>query len=122
LFWIATELNDDQLDISDDGRHVRIHASNVASIDTLELGGSAAIPARVTWSMEWHATGSFAPLGRGKRAHAKDPDAFTGNFAPAFASGTFAGSELGFSFKSNPGANTTRGFAEVGFEKNGSFR
>jgi hypothetical protein len=71
--------------------------------------------------MEWRATGPFDNAGSGKSVPSSDPAAFEGSFAPAFASGTFSGSELGFSFKSDPGVNSTLGYAEVGFETNGSY-
>jgi hypothetical protein len=37
------------------------------------------------------------------------------------SSAQFSGSELGFSFRSNDGVDTQRGFAEMGRERNGSF-
>ena len=50
-----------------------------------------------------------------------DPAAFTATLAPARADATFAGEELGFSFTSDPGASSDRGFAEFGRERNGAF-
>jgi hypothetical protein len=36
--------------------------------------------------------------------------------------GSFSGSELGFRFRSNPGASSDpQGYAEIGTERNGSF-
>ena len=111
--------------MSRDGRHVSVHASNVPVIDTLVLGGTTSIPASVSWSMEWHATGAFAAHGSGKTVGATDPAAFSAKLAPAVATGSFSGRELGFTFRSDPGVTTDnsaqKGYAEVGFEKNGSF-
>ena len=121
LFWIALELSHDQLHISRDQRHVSVRASHVPVIDTGVIGGSVSVPASVSWSMEWHARGPFAPLGSGKSVKPEDPAAFTGKFAPADAFGSFSGQELGFTFRSNPGVSTARGYAEVGTETNGSF-
>ena len=48
-----------------------------------------------------------------------DPGAFLGRFAAARSTGTFSGSEVGFSFKGR--ANTEGGFAQLGPERNGTF-
>ena len=101
-----------------------MHAANVPVIDTVVFGGTqVAVPASVAWSMEWRATGPFVHRGSGKSTGPSDAnhDAFDGNFAFARATGTFTGRELGFSFKSDPGVSTDKGWAEMGFEKNGSF-
>jgi len=85
------------------------------------FGGPTNLPASVSWSMEWYATGTFAHRGSGRSVGAIEPAAFSGSFAPARATGSFSGRELGFTFKSDPGASTDLGYAEVGFETNGSF-
>jgi hypothetical protein len=50
-----------------------------------------------------------------------DPAAFLGRFPEARATGSFSGSEVGFSFRSNPGADTDGTSAEFGPERNGVF-
>jgi len=98
-----------------------MHASNVAVIDSFQFGLPDSVPATVNFSVEWQATGPFVRRGNGDHVPATDPGAFLGEFAPAFARGSFSGRELGFSFKSNPGVTTERGYAEMGRERNGRF-
>jgi hypothetical protein len=51
-----------------------------------------------------------------------DSAAFVGEFALAQSTASFSGSELGFQFKSDPGASSDpKGFAELGSERNGAF-
>ena len=50
---------------------------------------------------------------------ASDPAAFLGRFADARSTGSFSGSEVGFSFKGR--GDTDRGFAQLGPERNGTF-
>jgi hypothetical protein len=52
---------------------------------------------------------------------ATDAGAFLGDFALARSTGSFGGAEFGFSFRSDTGASTDRGFAELGRERNGVF-
>jgi hypothetical protein len=48
-----------------------------------------------------------------------DPAAFLGRFATARSTGTFSGSEVGFSFTGR--GDTDRGYAQFGPERNGIF-
>jgi hypothetical protein len=58
----------------------------------------------------------------GRRATLEaDPAAFLGRIAPARSTGWFSGSHVGFSFRSNPGVSTDRGYALLGQERNGAF-
>jgi hypothetical protein len=90
-------------------------------IDSFQFGGPDQIPAKVSYTVEWEATGPAVTLGKGKSVLATDPAAFSGDFAPALARGSFSGRELAFSFKSDPGASSRRGYAEIGRERNGVF-
>ena len=76
-------------------------AKDVPVIDTFQFAGAFLVPA------------TAVPL--------TDPVAVLGTLAPARSTGRFSGSELGFSFVSKPGANTERGYAEIGTERNGVF-
>jgi hypothetical protein len=70
--------------------------------------------------VERNATGP-AELGSGNTVPETDPAAFLGTFRPARATGSFAGVELGFGFKTRTKATSDLGFAELGFERNGVF-
>jgi hypothetical protein len=120
LFWVV-DLPDGAFQVSNDGRRASMHASNVAVIDSFQFGSPDGVPASVNFTVEWQATGPFVRHGNGNHVPPTDPGAFLGDFAPAFARGSLSGRELGFSFKSNPGVTTQRGFAEMGRERNGSF-
>lgn len=79
------------------------------------------MPATVSFDVRWEAVGPFDELGKGDGVPPDDPAAFLGRFAPARAVGRFSGSEMAFRFRSDPGASSDRGYAELGTERNGSF-
>ncbi len=133
LFWVV-ELAEDEVQISNDGRRASMHAEDVPVIDSFQhaedvpvidsfqFGGVNMVPAKVTFSVEWQAKGPAKMLGKGKGVPPTDPAAFTGEFAPAVARGSYSGRELAFSFKADPGASSDpRGYAEMGHERNGVF-
>jgi hypothetical protein len=121
LFWVV-ELAEDEVQISSDGRRASMHAEDVPVIDSFQFGGLKMVPAKVSFSVEWQAKGPAKPLGKGKSVPPNDPAAFIGEFAPAVARGSYAGRELAFSFKSDPGASSDPlGYAEMGHERNGVF-
>ena len=120
MFWIV-DLPQDAIHFSNNGRRASVHAENVPVIDSFQFGGPNQIPAKVSYTVEWEATGPAVTLGKGKSVGATDPAAFSGDFAPAIARGSFSGRELAFSFKSDPGASSRRGYAEIGRERNGIF-
>jgi hypothetical protein len=107
--------------MSRDGRRALLAAKDVPVIDTFQYAGRFLVPATVSFEVKWEATGPPKKLGSGKAVRPKDPAAFRGTFAPARSTGQFSGSELGFSFVSKPGANSERGYAEIGTERNGDF-
>jgi hypothetical protein len=90
-------------------------------LDSFQFGGPVTVPATVNLHVTWEATGDRLPRGRGTTVPPTDPAAFLARFAPARSTASFSGSELGFSFRSNPGVSTDRGYAEMGTERNGSF-
>jgi hypothetical protein len=90
-------------------------------LDSIHFGGPVPVPATVHLHVTWEATGDRLPRGRGTTVPPTDPAAFLARFAPARSTASFSGSELGFSFRSNPGVSTDRGYAEMGTERNGSF-
>ena len=107
--------------MSRDGRRAVLQAEAVGVVDSFTFGAPTQTPASVSVRAEWQATGPPARRGSGKAVAATDPAAFLGTFAPARSTADFSGSEFGFSFHSNPGASTDRGFAEMGRERNGAF-
>jgi hypothetical protein len=108
--------------MSSDGLTAHLEAEDVPLIDNFVFFGPNEVPSTVSFEAHWRATGPRVVRGKGKTVPATDPRAFVGQFA--FAKSTFScsGSELGFRFKTNPGASTDpRGFAEMGTERNGKF-
>ena len=85
-------------------------------IDSFQFGGAVQVPAIVSYSMKWHASGPFVAAANGD---------FSGNFAPATVEGTFSGRELGFSFSGtgrvDPNPSAHLGYALIGTERNGRF-
>ena len=107
--------------MSRDGRRALLAAKDVPVIDTFQFANPFLVPATVSFRVKWEATGPPEELGSGNAVPPTDPAAFLGTFAPARSTGRFSGAELGFSFVSKPGANTERGYAELGTERNGVF-
>jgi hypothetical protein len=121
LFW-TLPADEDALHVSDDGRHAVLELQNVGVIDDFAFGsGAEGTPGKVSLRVEWRATGPFVQRGKGNSVPPTDPAAFRGQFAVAESTAEIAGSEFGFSFRSNPGVSTARTFAEMGQERNGSF-
>lgn len=97
-------------------------AKDIPVIDTFQFSSPFLVASTVSFKVEWEATGPQEELGSGDTVPPTDRAAFLGEFAPARATGRCSGSELGFSFKSKPGASTeVLGYAELGRERNGVF-
>jgi hypothetical protein len=107
--------------VSRDGRRLVLQGKDVPVVDSFQLGNPIQTPAIVSFRVEWRATGPAEQRGRGTAVPATDPAAFLGEFAIARAIGWFSGAEFGFSFRSEPGVSSDRGFAELGRERNGRF-
>jgi hypothetical protein len=117
----VVELPGDAFRVSHDGRRATLEAEDVCVLDSFQFLGPTNVAATVSCKVRWEATGPREPRGRGSAVPPTDPAAFLGRFAPARATGSFSGSEVGFSFRSNPGADTDDTFAELGPERNGVF-
>lgn len=120
LFWVV-QLPKDAFRVSHDGRRATLEAEDVCVLDSFQFLGPNSIAASVSFTVRWEATGPRERRGSGTAVPPTDPAAFLGRFAPARATGSFSGSEVGFSFRSNPGADTDGTFAELGPERNGVF-
>jgi hypothetical protein len=118
LFWTLVA---DGLRVSDDGRRAVLHVEDVEVIDSFQILSGTGTPATVSVDAEWRATGPAVQRGKGGAVPPTDPAAFLGEIAVAESTATFAGAELGFSFRSNPGVSTAQTFAEMGLERNGVF-
>jgi hypothetical protein len=102
-------------------KHARLYLRDLPLIDTFTFLGPSDTPALLNMTIEWEALDEPVGLGAGTRVPAADPAAFLGHFAKARSTAHFSGRQLGFSFRSNPGTNTDRGYAEIGTERNGVF-
>jgi hypothetical protein len=120
LFWVV-ELPDDAVHVSQDGRRATLEAHRLAVIDSFQFFGPNTVPATVSFRISWEATGSRQVRGRGREVPPTHPAAFLGSLLNARSDGWFSGSEIGFRFWSEPGADTDGTFAELGFERNGTF-
>lgn len=113
------ELPGDAFKVSDDGRRATLEAKDVCVLDSFQFGGAVTVPASVNFKIRWEATGRREHRGSGLDVPPTDPAAFLGRFATARSTGTFSGSEVGFSFQGRAG--TEGGYAQLGPERNGAF-
>jgi hypothetical protein len=120
LFW-TLPLDDDALHVSHDRRRAVLHVEDIQVIENYVLFGPNSTPATLSFHIEWQATGPFVDRGKDATVAPTDPAAFLARFALARSTAEFEVSEFGFSFMSDPGVNTDRGFAEMGRERNGAF-
>jgi hypothetical protein len=115
----VVELPGDAFTVSHDGRRATLEAKDVCVLDSFQFGGPINVPARVSFKIRWEATGRFERRGSGNTVPATDPAAFLGRFARARSTGSFSGSQVGFSFKGR--GDTDRSYAQLGPERNGAF-
>ena len=113
------ELPGDAFKVSHDGRRATLEANDVCVLDSFQFGGPVTVPASVSFKIRWEATGRRERRGSGLDVPPTDPAAFLGRFATARSTGTFSGSEVGFSFQGRAG--TEGGYAQLGPERNGAF-
>jgi hypothetical protein len=115
IFWIV-QVADDALKI--EGLTAKLHVENASVIDDFQFLSPGGVPATVSFDMTWTASGPvmhFQP----QSSDSTDPANFAAEFRLATATGTFSGSESGFSFT---GTGSSEGvFAEMGTERNGFF-
>lgn len=115
------QLPDDALTVSSDGKEATLKVEDLRVVDSYEFGGQNIVPAVTSFEIKWTGSGPANKRGSGSSVAPEDPASFSGEFYEAEATGTFSGREDGFSFESEPGANTDDSFATLGTEKNGSF-
>jgi hypothetical protein len=117
LFWIA-QVADDALEI--EGDTAKLNVENASVIDDFQFLAPGGVPGTVSIRMTWTASGDVHHHEPGSSAPTDptDPTNFDGEFRPATATGTFSGSELGFSFTASASSAST--FAEMG-QRNGLF-
>jgi hypothetical protein len=120
LFW-TLPVEEHQLRFSADGRYAALDVERLEVIDSFVFGGPTGTPAMVSLHVRWAASGPAVDRGKGSTVEATDPAAFLGRFATARSTAAIAGSEFGFSFRTNGPATTDGTFAEVGRERNGAF-
>jgi hypothetical protein len=120
LFWTLAVGNDD-LRISEGGNNAVLDVEDIQVVDSFQFGSAIGTPATVSLHVEWTATGPKVERGKGSSVLATDPAAFLGKLAVAESTAELRGSELGFSFSSDPGVSTADTFAEMGRERNGVF-
>jgi hypothetical protein len=118
LFWVV-ELPRDAFTVSHDGRRASLEATDVCVLDSFQFGGPVNVPATVSFKIRWEASGPRERRGKGSDVPPTDPAAFLGRFAFARSTGSFSGSQVGFSFTGR--GDTDRTFAELGPERNGIF-
>jgi hypothetical protein len=117
----VVELPGDAFEVSHDGRRATLEARDVCVVDSFQFLGPNNVGASVSFKVRWEATGPAVRRGQGLEVEPTDPAAFLGRIAPARSTGAISGSGVGFSFRSNPGVSTDRGYALLGRERNGLF-
>ena len=115
LFWIV-QVPDDALEI--EGQTAELNVEHASVIDDFQFFAPGGVPGTVSIHMKWTASGDVHHHEPGSLDRT-DPSNFEGEFRPATATGTFSGSELGFSFTASASSEST--FAEMGDERNGMF-
>jgi hypothetical protein len=120
LFW-TVELPPRAFAVSRDRRHAVLHLRDLPLINTFTFLGPSDTPAVLSMTIEWEALEDPVALGLGAAVPPTDPAAFLGSFAGARSTAHFWGRQLGFSFRTDPGASSDAGYAEIGTERNGVF-
>ena len=120
LFW-TVELPPRSFVVSHDRRQAVLQLRDLALIDTFTFFGPSDTPAVLNMTITWDALEDPVELGSGATVPPTDPAAFLGSFAKARSTAHFSGRQLGFSFRSDPGASSDDGYAEIGTERNGAF-
>jgi hypothetical protein len=115
----VVELPRDAFTVSHDGRRASLEATDVCVLDSFQFGGPVNVPATVSFKIRWEASGPRERRGKGSDVPPTDPAAFLGRFAFARSTGSFSGSQVGFSFTGRGDTDDT--FAELGPERNGVF-
>jgi hypothetical protein len=120
LFW-TVELPHSAFAVGPDRRHAVLHLCDLPLIETFTFLGPHDTPAVLNMTIAWEALEAPVELGSGATVPPTDPAAFLSSFARARSTAHFSGRQLGFSFRSDPGASSDDGYAEIGIERNGVF-
>jgi hypothetical protein len=120
LFW-TVEIPPESFSVNNGERRAKLILRDLPLIDTFQFLGPNSTPAELSMTIEWEAVETQVSLGSGTAVPPTDPAAFLGNFAKANSTAQISGRELGFSFQSNPGVDSSLGYAELGRERNGVF-
>jgi hypothetical protein len=120
LFW-TLPLDSHALRVSHDGRTAILDVEDLQVIDSFTFGSGIGTPVTLSYHIEWQATGPFVDRGSDATVPPTDHAAFLARFAVARSTAQFEASELGFSFSSDPGVSSDRGYAQMGRERNGVF-
>jgi len=106
--------------VSPDGKSATLSVKNAAVIDNFQFFGPSPVPATVSFTIKWEATGKATHFEPGS-SDPLDPTNFDGHlYKNVTATGRFSGKEIGFSFRSDL-TTSEGGFAELGRERNGAF-
>lgn len=101
------------------GRNARLKVRNLPMPDTFQFANNVSVAAQISVDVRWRATSRRERRG-GNPDLPADWTNFRGRFAEARCVGRASGAETGFRFAT--GRLTEDGFfAELGFERNGSF-
>jgi hypothetical protein len=120
LFW-TVELPPGAFAVSRRRKYAKLHLHDLPLIDTFTFMGPSDTPAVLSMTIEWEAIEDPVALGEGVEVPPDDPAAFLGHFAKARSTAHIVGRQLGFSFYSDPGVSSDKGYAEIGTERNGVF-
>jgi hypothetical protein len=120
LFW-TVELPQGAFAVIRQHKHARLHLRDLPLIDTFTFLGPSDTPAVLSMTIEWDALEDPVELGAGAAVPPTNSAVFLGHFAKAKSTAHIVGCQLGFSFRSNPGASSDAGYAEIGAERNGVF-
>lgn len=109
-------MGDDALKIQ--GLVAKLRVVDAPVIDDFTFLSPGGVPATVSFDMTWTASGKVEHF-RPQSTDPTDPASFAAEFRNAIATGSFSGSESGFSFTATGSSEGI--FAEMGTEQNGSF-
>ena len=117
LVW-TVPLPDGAVTISRRGRRIDVAVNDLAVIDSTP-SAPAGVPATVSFTMTWRATGALQRAGKGAAVPPNDPLAYLGRLARASARGTFSGTSGTFTFQSSAKPQKTI-FGVLGTEQAGA--
>ena len=121
LFWTAPM---DERAFDRHGHNARYTAADLPVVDSFVIFGPDEVPGRVTFDINFDASGRMRHLRPGS-LDPTDPTAFATELRNAIATGTFSGSSVtapgGDPFSFAGSASSEGVFGELGMERNGFF-